>query len=150
MGTREMILTSPKVRDSGLFWQSRANTIQVRTTRARIIHLRNDHKALMSQIEKGLHEFHAAHQASTRETSCSEAPNIARVLQASSGRPAELSATLPETAFAKVNSIVSNSPADAAGLKAGDGIVQFGDITFMNHANLSGVAALVQNNQEVS
>ena len=52
--------------------------------------------------------------------------------------------------FAKVNSVVTGSPADEAGLKAGDEIIQFGNIDWMNHEKLARVAETVQRNQGVS
>jgi 26S proteasome non-ATPase regulatory subunit 9 len=102
---------------------------QVRTTRVRIIHLRNDHKAVMEHLEKGIH----AHFASLQNT-----PDA---------RPTA-SAT-PGTAFAKVNTVVPGSPADQAGLKAGDVIRSFGNVNWLNHERLSKVAETVQQNEGV-
>ncbi|CAD6577349.1 MAG: GTP-binding nuclear protein gsp1/Ran [Alectoria sarmentosa] len=117
---------------------------QIRTTRARIIYLRNDYKALMSKIELGLHEYHASYQASNP-------PPVSGSGQGAQG--SELSTTnrgLVETPFAKVNGVVRGSPADDAGLKAGDRILKFGDVNWLNHDKLSKVAETVQRNQGVS
>lgn len=57
---------------------------------------------------------------------------------------------LTDTPFAKVNSVVPGSPADDAGLKAGDRIRKFGDVDWLNHEKLSKVAETVQRNQGVS
>ncbi|CAD6571520.1 MAG: putative 26S proteasome regulatory subunit [Alectoria sarmentosa] len=117
---------------------------QIRTTRARIIYLRNDYKALMSKIELGLHEYHASYQASNP-------PPVSGSGQGAQG--SELSTTnrgLVETPFAKVNGVVPGSPADDAGLKAGDRILKFGDVNWLNHEKLSKVAETVQRNQGVS
>lgn len=57
--------------------------------------------------------------------------------------------TLEET-FAKVNSVVANSPADSAGLKAGDEVRNFGYVNKSNHDGLKKVAECVQGNQGVS
>lgn len=57
---------------------------------------------------------------------------------------------LIDTPFAKVNSVVPGSPADDAGLKAGDRIRKFGDVNWLNHEKLSKVAEIVQRNQGVS
>ena len=54
-----------------------------------------------------------------------------------------------ETPFAKVNSVVPGSPADQAGLKAGDTIRSFGDVNWLNHERLSKVAEAVQQNEGV-
>jgi 26S proteasome non-ATPase regulatory subunit 9 len=60
---------------------------------------------------------------------------------------------LPETLevpFAKVNSVVADSPADTAGLKAGDEIRNFGYVNKSNHDGLKKVAECVQGNEGVS
>ncbi|MCJ1244672.1 putative 26S proteasome regulatory subunit [Trapelia coarctata] len=114
---------------------------QIRTTRARIIRLRNDYKGLMSRIEAGLHVHHAAAAA---QASSSVLPTAGLPL-ASSGH-----SNSPETLgvpFARVNSVVSGSPADDAGLRVGDCIRQFGSVNWLNHEKLSKVAETVQRNQ---
>ncbi|KAL2042066.1 hypothetical protein N7G274_005254 [Stereocaulon virgatum] len=112
---------------------------QIRTTRARIIHLRNDYKALMSKIELGLHEHHAAYQASNPPPSSSSSQAAGSSGNADQG--------LIDTPFAKVNSVVDGSPADQAGLKIGDRIRRFGNVNWINHEKLSKVAETVQRNQ---
>lgn len=144
-----MTSTSPKVRSMHSLQHKNlgicfANMVLVRTTRARIIYLRNDYKALMSKIERGLHEHHASYQAS----------NLADVSNSVSQGPTRTAdtATNPGLAgapFAKVNSVVPGSPADQAGLKAGDRIRKFGDVDWLNHDKLSKVAETVQRNQGV-
>ena len=96
----------------------------------------------MSKIEVGLHEHHAAYQASNPPAS-------------GSNQAAESSGTTAQgvldTPFAKVNSVVDGSPADQAGLKVGDRIRKFGNVNFMNQGEkLSKVAETVQRNQGVS
>ncbi|MCJ1380611.1 putative 26S proteasome regulatory subunit [Xylographa soralifera] len=116
---------------------------QIRTTRARIIHLRNDYKGLMSQIETGLHAHHAS---AAQVTPTSASASLSQVSELSRNT----STAVPEhirVPFAKVNSVVTGSPADEAGLKAGDEIRQFGDINWMNHEKLARVAEKVQRNQ---
>ena len=110
----------------------------VRTTRTRIICLRNDYKSLLSRIENGLH----AHYASAATQTGSQTPD--RVLA-----PADHADTL-NVPFAKVNSVVSGSPADEAGLKAGDAIRQFGNVHWRNHEKLSKIAETVQRSVGVS
>ena len=91
----------------------------------------------MGSIEKYLHE----HFASTEE-----APEPAL----SSGRPAVLPDHEPETLsepFAKVNSVAAGSPAESAGLKAGDQIRTFGYVNRSNHDGLKKVGECVQGNE---
>lgn len=55
-----------------------------------------------------------------------------------------------EPPFARVNSVTPRSPADLAGLKAGDKVVRFGTANWTNHERLSKVAAVVQESENVS
>lgn len=110
----------------------------VRTTRARIIRLRNDYKRLMSRIEDGLHNHHA------------QARSLSTSQPASAPHAPTTSASSLEAPFAKVNSVVAGSPAEDAGLKAGDKIRRFGDVDWINHEKLSKVAETVQRNEGVS
>lgn len=109
---------------------------QIRTTRARIIRLKNDYKDLMSKIEVGLHEHHASAQAAAAAS-----PAATRAAQAQAAQ------NTIEAPFAKVNSVVPSSPAETAGLKAGDKITRFGSANWMNHEKLSRVAQTVQQNE---
>lgn len=95
----------------------------------------------MSRIEKGLHEHHArlAEQAQSNPA----ATSLAQTGQ--SAPPAAL-----EAPFAKVNSVVAGSPADEAGLKAGDTITRFGWVDWTNHERLGRVAEAVSQNEGVS
>ncbi|KAJ4322431.1 putative 26S proteasome regulatory subunit [Neodidymelliopsis sp. IMI 364377] len=120
------------------FPRSDIDVPQIRTTRARIIRLKNDYKDLMSRIEKGLHEHHArmAEQAQNNPA----AANSAQIPL--SAPPAAL-----EAPFAKVNSVVAGSPADEAGLKIGDSITKFGWVDWTNHERLGRVAEAVTQNE---
>ena len=128
-----------------LLSKATADVIVVRTTRARIIWLKNDYKELMIRIEEALHQHHATLQASDA------------VKESSPGQPAQPSAsietpglTIDETPFARVNTVDSQSPAHDAGLKAGDKIRSFGSANWMNHENLRKLAEVVQRNEGVS
>ncbi|OAA64465.1 pdz/dhr/glgf [Niveomyces insectorum RCEF 264] len=108
---------------------------QIRTTRSRIIHLRNDYKELMGVIETFLHE-HFASLASADE-------DVAAAAGRGADNPRLLPDSVPETLdppFAKVNSVSDGSPAAEAGLVAGDQIRAFGYVTLANHDNLKKVA----------
>ena len=112
----------------------------VRTTRARIIHLRNDYKELMSVIEKHLHE-HFANLEDDDEP-------VALTTDGVSG----LTDSVPETLdppFARVNTVTPNSPAETAGLKPGDLIRNFGYVNLGNHNNLARVSECVMGNEGV-
>ncbi|KAI9660742.1 MAG: putative 26S proteasome regulatory subunit [Alyxoria varia] len=113
---------------------------QIRTTRARIIRLRNDYKSLMGQIEKGL-EAHFANGAAN-------SPNVASTTSTSSSQqsvaPRSVSAGTPtENPFAKVNSVEPGSPAHQAGMRTGDRIQNFGDADWLNNDKLRKVAEIV-------
>ncbi|KAL2814913.1 hypothetical protein BDW59DRAFT_154109 [Aspergillus cavernicola] len=117
---------------------------QIRTIRAQIIRLRYDHKEVMSHIEKGIHTHFAGLQGArdnVTATSVTSTPNRASESNTSTTGMGVL------TPFAKVNSVVSGSPADQAGLQAGDTIRSFGIVNWVNHGRLSKVAEVVQHNE---
>lgn len=113
---------------------------QVRTTRARIIHLRNDYKDLMVLVEKHLHEHFASLQ---EDDETQPAPSRGDIGFLPDHVPLE---TLQEP-FAKVNSVIPGSPADEAGLKPNDEIRNIGYVSLANHDNLKKVAECVQGNE---
>ncbi|KAF7949782.1 uncharacterized protein EAE97_003291 [Botrytis byssoidea] len=115
---------------------------QIRTTRSRIIYLKNDHKALMSVIEKHIHE----HFAKLAENPNTEEPVVDEV-QASRIVPSFDEPAPLDVPFAKVNSVAAGSPADDAGLKAGDTIRNFGYVNHANHDGLKRVGECVQGNE---
>jgi 26S proteasome non-ATPase regulatory subunit 9 len=95
----------------------------------------------MAAIEKHLHE----HFASLQDTN--------DVQSTPANRATMMGDTLPETLevpFAKVNGVVAESPAETAGLKAGDEIRNFGYVNKSNHDGLKKVAECVQGNEGVS
>lgn len=138
-----MISMSPKVCFvCAIFCTSHLTiSIIVRTTRARIIHLRNDYKHLMVNVEKTVHACFTELQQnpSTSETAI-RPPAIEET-----SAPSELA----ETPFAKVNSVAPGSPADQAGLKTGDKIRNFGGVNWMNNENLRKLSPVVLQNQGV-
>lgn len=91
----------------------------------------------MDAIEKYLHEFFA------RKAEELLTPRTTETIS-SLDEPALLD--LP---FAKVNSVAAGSPADEAGLKAGDTIRNFGYVNHSNHDDLKRVGECVQGNEGV-
>ncbi|XP_063171649.1 26S proteasome non-ATPase regulatory subunit 9 [Candoia aspera] len=107
---------------------------QVRTARHNIICLQNDHKALMHQVEQGLHQLHAREKGK-RERDEAEA------------RAEAQSQALPQP-FARVNAVTPGSPASFSGLQADDEIVEFGSINSHNFQSLQNIATVVQHSED--
>lgn len=118
---------------------------QIRTTRSRVIHLRNDYKELMNVIEKAVHaHFEFLQKNPLPENSASPAPATNGT---SNGTSQAGAAQVLEAPFAKVNSVVEGSPAAQAGLKPQDLIRRFGYVDRRNHEGLKKVAECVQGNE---
>lgn len=118
----------------------------VRATRAQIIRLRNDHKEVMAHIEQRLYEHFKSVQHSQVTSPPAYTTIAATAPRAILLEDAVLSSGPP---FAKVNSLVSGSPADQAGLQVGDTIKNFAGVNWMNHERLSKIAQVVQKNEGV-
>lgn len=118
---------------------------QIRTTRSRVIHLRNDYKELMNVIEKAVH----AHFEFLQKNPLPEntAPPAPATNGTSNGTAQAEAAQVLEAPFAKVNSVVEGSPAAQAGLKPQDLIRRFGYVDRRNHEGLKKVAECVQGNE---
>lgn len=117
---------------------------QIRTARARIIHLRNDYKDLMARIEKHIHEHFASLAEGAADAEVAPASSSADA--ASRDEPA-LRDYVPERLgdpFAKINTVAPGSPAASAGLQPGDLIRNFGYVDAANHDQLKKVAECVQ------
>ena len=102
----------------------------------------------MSRIESGLHAHHASMKDSAA-VQAADLPQPATASTSSSSSTGASPASLIEAPFAKVNSVVSGSPADEAGLRAGDAIRRFGTVNIFNHEKLAKVAETVQRNEGV-
>lgn len=94
----------------------------------------------MSQIEVAVQAHFA--EAASRPSAAQPQPSTAESVSSSS-QPAV------DTPFARVNSIVPNSPAADAGLEVGDQIARFGVATWLNHDKLSKVASIVSQHESV-
>lgn len=97
----------------------------------------------MNQAEKFLHEHFA-------NVSDDESPSLAAGASTSTGPLADADIAVLDEPFAKVNTVAAGSPAERAGLKAGDEIRNFGYVNRTNHDNLKKVGECVQGNEGVS
>jgi 26S proteasome non-ATPase regulatory subunit 9 len=125
---------------------------QIRTTRARIVRLKNDYKAVMAKLEIVVHEHFAAGKSAeslppaSTSGSATSATATAGTTSGQAGAAPSLTSAI-EPPFARVNTVVENSPADTAGLTAGDRVTRFGYVDWTNHERLSKVAQVVQQNE---
>lgn len=123
---------------------------QIRTTRSRIIYLRNDYKHLMEVIEKAVH----AHFEFLQKNPVQSNGNAPLTNGTTNGVNGSSESRMPPAAleppFAKVNSVVDGSPAQDAGLKSQDLIREFGYVNRRNHDGLKKVAECVMGNEGVS
>lgn len=94
----------------------------------------------MAAIEKFLHQ-HFANQQDVPEP----APSSSAQLVFPDSQPDTL-----DEPFARVNTVATGSPAEAAGLKPRDEIRNFGYVNRANHDNLKKVGECVQGNEGVS
>ncbi|RAL07407.1 putative 26S proteasome non-ATPase regulatory subunit Nas2 [Aspergillus homomorphus CBS 101889] len=120
---------------------------QIRTTRARIIRLRTDHKEVMSLLENGIHDHFASLQRAQVPAPSAGNINSTQATQASAAGGGASETGTAGVPFARVNSVVPGSPADQAGLKAGDTVRNFGSVDWLNHERLSKVAQVVQQSE---
>uniref|UniRef100_UPI00398F52C2 26S proteasome non-ATPase regulatory subunit 9 n=1 Tax=Pristiophorus japonicus TaxID=55135 RepID=UPI00398F52C2 len=111
------------------------NVYEVRTARHNIICLQNDHKALMKQIEAGLHQLHARDREKHRMDETQVHQEVME--QENSIR----------SAFAKIDTVSPGSPASIAGLQVGDEIIEFGSVNTENFQNLQNIATVVQHSE---
>lgn len=107
----------------------------VRVARNKIICLQNDHKALMKQIEEGLHHVHAAAR---------EKKKLAGESQTTGGDTSDDEQSTP---FLTVDHVSPGSPAEKAGLQLGDRIVKFGSVNAENFQNMQNIASVVQHSK---
>ncbi|KAG6001215.1 hypothetical protein E4U43_001384 [Claviceps pusilla] len=124
-------MQTPLITNDG-FPRSDIDVAKIRTTRARIIRLKNDYADLMVKIEKHLHERFASLDKDNEGDSNPDQAGVNAVAMLPDSEPFYL-----DEPFAKVNTVAANSPADRAGLKQGDMIRSFGYVNRTNHDNLS-------------
>ncbi|KAH8273118.1 hypothetical protein KR018_004845 [Drosophila ironensis] len=137
-------MTGPLVDEEG-FPRNDIDIYQVRQARQTIICLQNDHKELMDQIQNLLNQYH-----SEIATTDPELVNRASALDLDDRESAGaiVNSPAPVHPIAVVNLISPSSPAEAAGLRVGDGIVSFGSINGHNFkGDLGQIGQLVRNMQ---
>ncbi|KAF9950509.1 26S proteasome non-ATPase regulatory subunit 9, partial [Modicella reniformis] len=119
--------------DSNGFPRSDIDLVVVTTARSNIARLKNDHKAIMLQIEEALHAVHAEALAEKQRKRDAEALLSPQLSSSSSTHATQQQVqqegedqdrALPP--FARVNAVAPDSPAKEAGLLQGDKIVAFG------------------------
>ncbi|XP_076021285.1 26S proteasome non-ATPase regulatory subunit 9 [Genypterus blacodes] len=111
------------------------NLYQIRAARHNISCLQNDHKAIMAEIEEALHKLHAGEKAK-RELDQAEAQT--EVMEQE---------VVPPSPFARVDAVTPGSPACGAGLRVGDGVVEFGSVNTGNFQSLQNIASVVQHSE---
>ncbi|XP_030744952.1 26S proteasome non-ATPase regulatory subunit 9 [Sitophilus oryzae] len=107
---------------------------QVRHARHRIICLQNDHKALMKQIENGLHGYYTA--------SSSQSGMDTQPLDTS-----QRNIVIHKDPFAKVTIVSQGSPADYAGILVNDEVIEFGSVNSTNFKTITDIATVVQHSE---
>ncbi|ODH17503.1 hypothetical protein ACO22_06274 [Paracoccidioides brasiliensis] len=132
---------------------------QIRTTRARIIHLQNDYKDVMTKVEQCVHSRFAQlqqQQQQQQNANCppssasgttTSAPDTPSTTSPGAEESASSQSAVREIPFAKINSVMEGSPAGQAGMKVGDLVRSFGHINWMNHENLTKVAEIVRTHE---
>ncbi|KAK0959446.1 putative 26S proteasome regulatory subunit [Friedmanniomyces endolithicus] len=142
LDSHKVTMTTPLLTPDG-FPRADIDVAQVRTTRARIIRLKNDYKSAMSKLEIAVQEQFASGKAlDVAQSARSQASTNGANGDVGSPRGSAI-----EPPFAKVNTVVPNSPAEEAGLRAGDKITRFGGANWTNHERLGKVAQVVQQNE---
>lgn len=110
----------------------------------------------MLRIERELHAYFAntgengqavPYSTSQRNEAVTQGPSEQTPSTDGAPPPDRDAEALPP--FARVNHVAENGPASTAGLKIDDFICSFGDVNWLNHANLTRLSGVVQQNMEV-
>lgn len=145
-------MDTPLVDNSG-FPRSEIDIHTIRTSRNMIHRLRNDHREIMSEIEKILHRIHQLKKASddtTEPSTLSNAPND-NPINTNTNTENLHTSNEGHVAYAVVNAVAPDSPAYTAGLRRNDHIIQFGNINAVNNERLQALNTLIScsENQEL-
>uniref|UniRef100_A0A034W716 26S proteasome non-ATPase regulatory subunit 9 n=2 Tax=Endopterygota TaxID=33392 RepID=A0A034W716_BACDO len=136
--------------DAEGFPRNDIDVYQVRQARQQIICLQNDYKALMKEIEKQMHKLHS--EAAENPTQLLSTNTATLRLEDDSDVPntsmSSVSVEPPVKVIVKVNMISPGSPAEEAGLRVDDEILEFGTINSRNFQNnLTQIGDLVRHMQ---
>lgn len=135
-------MDEPLVDNEG-YPRSDIDVYKVRHARHRIICLLNDHKAVMKDIERSLHAYHAQVSRNGAAATVNGHASHATETTDCQLRGAHGSAS-PPLPFAVVGNVENGSPAQEAGLSAGDKIVNFGSVNAGNFTDVTAIAGVVQ------
>ncbi|CAH2057374.1 unnamed protein product, partial [Iphiclides podalirius] len=116
---------------------------KVRHARHRIICLQNDHKSLMKMIEEGLNEAHLNFQRGNNNLPAARERSPTKM---TNGHAFNFPNTQRSEApsFAVIEHVQDGSPADIAGLRQNDQLLQFGSINHNNFSNVNQINSIVQ------
>ncbi|XP_032664670.1 26S proteasome non-ATPase regulatory subunit 9 [Odontomachus brunneus] len=122
--------------DSEQYPRQDIDVYQVRRARHDVICLTNDHKALMTKIEEGLHKVHTLMKASDVQQAAIDVIDDTNSCETETSEP-----------FLRVNLVSPGSPAESAGLQVGDLILEFGSIRYRNFKTLTDIKRLAENSK---
>ncbi|GAB0096467.1 26S proteasome non-ATPase regulatory subunit 9 [Sergentomyia squamirostris] len=139
--------------DSEGFPRSDIDVYQVRTARQQIICTRNDLKALMMQIEQGLEHYFAEQKSNASAGSSSGSSTTTKLADYSENGVGCSVAVTREvstsyTPICKVNLVATGGPAEQAGFRVGDEVIEFGSLNASNFRELAQIAEIVKNQQD--
>lgn len=126
--------------DSAGFPRSEIDVHSIRTSRNLIYRLRNDHRAIMVDIERILHKIHEAKRLQAQQEDESTPSSSTTTAQTAT-------ATERPPAFTVVNAVAPDSPAYAAGLRRNDNILKFGPVNASNHQRLQALNVLISQSE---
>ena len=148
-------MSEPLVDGEG-FPRNDVDLVVIRQSRQRVICLRNDHKALMKEIETELVAIHQRARetgtlsANASATSVVSGSSSVQSMEIEHGADAVVNrATPPPRHFARIAQVAVGSPAETAGLHPNDLLVRFGSITCDNFQKLQDVATIVSHSKDV-
>lgn len=144
--------------DSEGFPRADIDVWDVRVKRGRLACIETDHGEIMKRIEKLVQEIHqeaklkgafrtpapAPATAASSSSTAATAPVPMQVVEEGETQPPTTATPRKHVAFALIDQVFRSSPAEEAGLKEGDLLVEFGSVDAENHANFSAIVQLVQ------